>query len=88
VLATVTVQRSKSAQTPKQKPVQKKPETFVDDDVFAPTVLRSKSLRGAAETELRIPEPLRQTIYDMTTPKSERIRRNLSDRVPMIFFVN
>jgi hypothetical protein len=80
-----TVQRSKSAQTPKPKPtLAKKHADNSDDDIFSgfetASVLRSKSLR-AASTEIQVPASLRETIYDITTPKSERVRRNLSDRV-------
>ena len=28
-----------------------------------------------------VPDSLRETIYDVTTPKSEKVRRHLSDRV-------
>ena len=30
---------------------------------------------------LEIPSSLKETIYDVTTPKSDKVKRNLSDRV-------
>jgi hypothetical protein len=80
-----TVQRSKSAQTPKPKPTLTKPKTpKKDEDIFSfcevASVLRSKSLR-APNSGIKVPASLRETIYDVTTPKSEKVRRNLSDRV-------
>ena len=80
-----TVQRSKSAQTPKPKSALTKPKTpKKDDDVFSfsdvASVLRSKSLR-TPNSGIKVPASLRETIYDVTTPKSDKVRRNLSDRV-------
>lgn len=82
-----TVQRSKSAQTPKAKNITSAPKREnSDDEIFAlseaaaANVLRSKSLR-TPNSGIKVPASLRETIYDVTTPKSEKVRRNLSDRV-------
>ena len=82
-----TVQRSKSAQTPKPKTTTSGPKREnSDDEIFAfseaaaASVLRSKSLR-TPNSGIKVPASLRETIYDVTTPKSEKVRRNLSDRV-------
>jgi len=82
-----TVQRSKSAQTPKAKNITSAPKREnSDDEIFAMSeaaaanVLRSKSLR-TPNSGIKVPASLRETIYDVTTPKSEKVRRNLSDRV-------
>ena len=80
-----TVQRSKSAQTPNPKPtVLKKTSKASETEtaVSSPSVSRSRSLRSAADNELKVPEPLRETIYDNSkTPKSDRVKRHLSDRI-------
>jgi hypothetical protein len=83
-----TVQRSKSAQTPKPKkiPSSAPKRENSDDEIFAlseaaaANILRSKSLRTPS-SGIKVPASLRETIYDVTTPKSEKVRRNLSDRV-------
>jgi len=43
-------------------------------------VRRSRSLRSPNPL-LEIPSSLKETIYDVTTPKSDKVKRNLSDRV-------
>ena len=44
-------------------------------------VRRSMSLKVATPDKIEVPSELRDTIYDVTTPKSEKVRRHLSDRM-------
>ena len=44
-------------------------------------VRRSMSLKVATPDEIVVPPELRDTIYDVTTPKSEKMKRHLSDRI-------
>ena len=46
-----------------------------------PMVRRSMSLKVSTPDKIEVPSDLRDTIYDVTTPKSERVRRHLSDRM-------
>ena len=39
------------------------------------------SLKVSTPDKIEVPSDLRDTIYDVTTPKSERVRRHLSDRI-------
>lgn len=85
------VKRSKSAQTPANKnkvnvrqhydsSAQKENE---DDQVFTKNLInvhRSVSLRSP-KPQIVVPTSLKETIYDVTTPKSEKVKRHLSDRV-------
>jgi len=82
---TAKVQRSKSAQTPSNpKKIKKKQQMENDKEnneiAFCQTVQRSLSLRSP-RPQIVVPDSLRETIYDVTTPKSEKVRRHLSDRV-------
>ncbi len=43
-------------------------------------VRRSHSLRCTPD-RIVVPPELRETIYDVTTPKSEKVKRHLSDRI-------
>lgn len=82
------VQRSKSAQNPPRKhqnQIKSKNSggRKMDEnglDFFLANVQRSKSLRSPGAS-IKVPQSLKETIYDVTTPKSEKVRRNLSDRV-------
>jgi hypothetical protein len=82
-----TVQRSKSAQnatTSNNKKVVTKREDIIiakENDVNNYNVHRSLSLRSPRPNHLEVPASLRDTIYDVTTPKSEKVKRQLSDRV-------
>ena len=84
ILGPAKVQRSKSAQTPTNKSKVIKKSTNGNDDkeneVFCQTVQRSLSLRSP-RPQIVVPDSLRETIYDVTTPKSEKVKRHLSDRV-------
>jgi hypothetical protein len=44
-------------------------------------VRRSHSLKCDTPDRIMVPLELRDTIYDVTTPKSDRVKRNLSDRI-------
>ena len=83
-----TVQRSKSAQNAttsnKKKVVTKREDIIIakENDVNNyNNVHRSLSLRSPRPNHLEVPASLRDTIYDVTTPKSEKVKRHLSDRV-------
>ena len=58
--------------------LQNSPSSLILDH---PMVRRSMSLKVAAPDKIEIPPELRDTIYDVTTPKSEKVRRHLSDRM-------
>ena len=77
-----TVQRSKSAQTAISKKVVKKQEvsTNKENEIITNNVQRSYSLRSPMP-KIVVPASLKETIYDVTTPKSEKVKRHLSDRV-------
>ena len=47
---------------------------ILDYTIHLTTILYSFQL-------LEIPSSLKETIYDVTTPKSDKVKRNLSDRV-------
>lgn len=78
----VTVQRSKSAQTHTSngKIVKKAKQEEKENEVFCLNVQRSLSLRSP-RPNIEVPASLKETIYDVTTPKSEKVKRHLSDRV-------
>ena len=81
ILGPAKVQRSKSAQTPTNKSkVIKKSSDDKENEVFCQKVQRSLSLRSP-RPQIIVPDSLRETIYDVTTPKSEKVKRHLSDRV-------
>ena len=82
-----TVQRSKSAQTPSKKTqlhLNKKDknekENLENENALCRNVQRSLSLRSPRPLVV-VPASLKETIYDITTPKSEKVKRQLSDRV-------
>ena len=82
-----TVQRSKSAQTPSKKTqlhLNKKDknekENLENENALCRNVQRSLSLRSPRPPVV-VPASLKETIYDITTPKSEKVKRQLSDRV-------
>merc|ERR1712020_773974 len=95
----ITVQRSKSAQTPakgakvtprnnysnkiKSRRKQFKDSPYTENTHYSENLInvrRSMSLRSP-NPALEIPSSLKETIYDVTTPKSDKVKRNLSDRV-------
>lgn len=81
ILGSAKVQRSKSAQTPTNKTkIIKKHNEDKENEVFCQTVQRRLSLRSP-RPQIVVPDSLRETIYDVTTPKSEKVKRHLSDRV-------
>ena len=83
-----TVQRSKSAQNASsslnnKKAVTKKETSSIFNDKeneIITNVQRSLSLRSP-KPNIIVPASLKETIYDVTTPKSEKVKRHLSDRV-------
>ena len=76
-----TVQRSKSAQTAiNKKVVKKQVSTNKENEIITNNVQRSYSLRSPMP-KIVVPASLKETIYDVTTPKSEKVKRHLSDRV-------
>ena len=77
----VTVQRSKSAQTPLQKNNRAKPKSTPPSGDIHPMVRRSHSLKVDTPEAIAVPKELRETIYDVTTPKSEKVKRQMSDRI-------
>merc|ERR1712203_892371 len=86
-MGNATVQRSKSAQTPSKKTqlhLNKKDknekENLENENALCRNVQRSLSLRSPRPPVV-VPASLKETIYDVTTPKSEKVRRHLSDRV-------
>ena len=86
--ANAKVQRSKSAQTTLMNnkncaKIQKRTandEKENQDEIFCQNVQRSLSLRSP-RPPIVVPASLKETIYDVTTPKSEKVKRHLSDRV-------
>ncbi len=79
-MASATVQRSKSAQTPSHKIQVNKKNGGKENLLLHDKVQRSLSLRSP-KPQIVVPASLRETIYDVTTPKSEKVKRHLSDRV-------
>ena len=75
-----TVQRSKSAQNASKKVVTKREDILIAKENDVNNVHRSLSLRSP-RPNIEVPASLRDTIYDVTTPKSEKVKRHLSDRV-------
>ena len=76
ILGPAKVQRSKSAQTPtnKNKVIKKSASDDKENEiVFCNKVQRSLSLRSP-RPQIVVPDSLRETIYDVTTPKSEKVR--------------
>merc|ERR1711899_574436 len=63
-----------------QQSLKQKQSEKENDLVICRKVQRSLSLRSPRPPVV-VPASLRETIYDVTTPKSEKVKRHLSDRV-------